>query len=259
MQPAFVSYQLRRDEFPKYLPKLWWLCQCVTHLASLECDSPSLHMSVCVGCVCSSTISPRIMMLVGGQLLGLGPGLGINPTDGGSLGSQLYIWWPAEKLANVIHTHTRTQTHKQQVRTYHTGFCYGSVVARYFWFWGAFVFSSARVCDHSVTSVEALETRGLCVRLIPYMLCHLLLILNPLPPWCKTKWQREPCSFAHSPLTCSPLLLSLFAKYDGECGKAESMYAQSWLTCFQTESISNWLIPLISAWNPQPCFPPKPE
>ncbi|KAA8590941.1 hypothetical protein FQN60_001884, partial [Etheostoma spectabile] len=48
----------------------------------------------------------KIMRLVGASCLGLR--LGINPTDGANLGSQLCICWPGGELANGAHTHTCT-------------------------------------------------------------------------------------------------------------------------------------------------------
>lgn len=56
------------------------------------------------------------MRLVGASCLGLR--LGINPTDGASLGSQLCIWWPGGKLANGALTHSPANAHMHD-QTWH--------------------------------------------------------------------------------------------------------------------------------------------
>lgn len=63
-------------------------------------------------------VPARIMRLVGASCLGLR--LGINPTDGASLGFQLCIWCPGGELANGARTHTHTHTHYHPMHTYTT-------------------------------------------------------------------------------------------------------------------------------------------
>lgn len=65
-------------------------------------------------------VPARIMRLVGASCLGLR--LGINPTDGASLGSQLCIWWPGGELANGAHTHLPTPHAHTHDQTWHTAF-----------------------------------------------------------------------------------------------------------------------------------------
>lgn len=56
LQVAFISFQSRRDEFLKYLPKLWWLCHSVTHLSNVT----ACHYI----CLCASAVCVRARSLL---------------------------------------------------------------------------------------------------------------------------------------------------------------------------------------------------
>lgn len=126
LNSVFMGHLLRQPKWVSETPS-----RALATTLSL-CDSPWLHQVcpsltayVCVcplymyALVCSCMVPARIMRLVGASCLGLG--LGINLTDGASLGSQPCIWWPGGKLANgaqahTPHTHTCDRTWRAAFR-----------------------------------------------------------------------------------------------------------------------------------------------
>lgn len=181
------------------------------------CPSLTTYVYVCPLCVvvCSCMIPARIMRLVGASCLGLR--LGINPTDGASLGSQLCIWWPGGDLANGAHAHppnqpiNHTKCPHARPNLAHS-FVRGSphfimnqgqlILSGLPWpmLTGLFWRVCFRTCVSGVYQWQGPQSEEAgCRTHMPHALSPPIDPVSP-PPRCKTDSQTDPCYSTHTPL-----------------------------------------------------------